>query len=52
MENELYEAHKDYERRKHEIISKIDTMKVDKNIHAVYKEWLDQIKEFIKEREI
>ena len=52
MESELEKAHYDYERRKHEILTKLDTMKRDKNIHHVYKLWIEQTKEFIKEREI
>lgn len=52
MENELEKAHKDYLKRKHEMLSKIYTMKNTGSMPVVYCKWLAQIEEFIKEREI
>ena len=49
---ELEKAHRDYELRKNEILTKIVTMQNDKRLTKVYQEWLNQIEEFIKEREI
>lgn len=49
---ELEKAHRDYELRKNEILTKILTMQNDNKITKVYQEWLNQIEEFIKEREI
>lgn len=50
--DELEKAHRDYELRRNEILTKILTMQNDNKITKVYKEWLNQIEEFIKEREI
>ena len=49
---ELEKAHRDYELRKNEILTKIVTMQNDKRLTKVYQEWLNQIEKFIKEREI
>lgn len=52
MEKELEKAHLEYERRKNEVISKIVTIQSDIHTHKVYREWLEQIKDFILEGEI
>lgn len=46
------EAHKDYLKRKDEIISKLKTIKKIKDINKLPVEWIDQTIEFIKEKEI
>jgi len=50
--DELEKAHRDYELRRNEILTKIVTIQKDKRLTKVYQEWLNQIEEFIKEREI
>lgn len=52
VDEELEKAHKYYELRRNEMLSKILTMKNDKKLTNVYQNWLNQIEEFIKEREI
>ena len=39
-----------YERQKNEILTKLDTIYRDKNINDVYRRWLEQVIEFIKEQ--
>lgn len=46
------EAHGDYVRRKNEILSKLKTIKKTKDLTEIPLEWIDQIIEFIKEKEI
>ena len=49
-ENEAWEAYeKDFIKRKNEIMTKLDTIKNDINTNSVYKTWLDQTIDFIKE---
>lgn len=49
-ENEAWEAYEqDFTKRKNEIMSKLDTIKNDIDIDSVYKSWLYQAIEFIKE---
>ncbi len=48
IEQAYQDLHEEYERRKNEIITKIITIKKSK-IPEVYKEWLKQTIEFIKE---
>lgn len=51
MENEAWAAYeKEYEKTKNEIMSKLDTIKSDIHTHKVYREWLEQVIEFIKEQ--
>ena len=51
--NQAYEeAHKDYIKRKDEIISKLKTIKRIKDVNKLPIEWIDQAIEFIKEKEI
>lgn len=50
--DELEEAHKDYERRQAEIISKLMTIRDYAALQWHEKVWLNQAIEFIKEREI
>lgn len=45
-------AHQDYEKRRNEILTKIITIRTDVRTHKIYKDWLDQIYEFVKEREV
>lgn len=52
---ELEEAHKDYEKRRNEIITKLTTLKSylsEDSISNTPIQWLDQTIEFIKEKEI
>lgn len=51
LEMELEEAHLDYEKRKNEILSKLETMR-NSGLSPTFDKWLDQAMEFIKEREI
>lgn len=48
---ELELAHKDYEKRKDEIISKLFTIWKNDEIPAVYREWIKQAARFINEGE-
>lgn len=48
----LEEAHEDYILRKNEIISKLKTMKKTKDLSKLPIEWIDQIINFIEEKEI
>ena len=52
VEEALELAHQDYEKRRNEILSKIITIRSDVKTHKVYKEWLNQVYDFVKEREI
>ena len=52
MEKELEEAHKDYEKRKHEIITKLIVLKDGKITKDVSRKWLDQAIKFIMEKEV
>lgn len=45
-------AHQDYEKRKRLVLSKLETIKYDVSTHNLYKQWLDDIAEFIMEREV
>lgn len=45
--NDYYD---DFMKRKNEIMSKLMTIKADIKTHQVYREWLDQAIEFIKEQ--
>lgn len=42
--------HKEFLKRKNEILSKIETIKYDVHTHKVYKQWLNQIYGFVSER--
>lgn len=46
------EAHQDYEMRKAEIITKLNTIKNTKEVKNLPNQWIDQTIEFIKEKEI
>lgn len=48
---ELELAHQDYEKRKNEMLTKLDTIKRLSKV-PVLKLWCDQISEFIKEKEV
>lgn len=50
--DELEKAHKDYELRKNEILTKLKTMKSTPTLLAHERLWIDQVIEFIKEKEI
>lgn len=50
--DELEEAHKDYERRQAEIISKLMTIRDYAALQWHERQWLNQTIEFIKEREV
>lgn len=52
LEEALEEAHLDYERRKNEILTKLQTMKSIPTLLSHERLWLDQVIEFIKEKEI
>lgn len=52
VDAELEEAHLDYERRKNEILTKLQTMKSIPTLLSHERLWLDQAIEFIKEKEI
>lgn len=52
VDAELEEAHLDYERRKYEILTKLQTMKSIPTLLAHERLWLDQVIEFIMEKEI
>lgn len=52
---ELEKAHTDYEKRRNEIITKLTTLKSylsEDSITDMPIQWIDQIIEFIKEKEI
>ena len=49
---ELEKAHKDYEKRKIEIINKLKTLKNNTHLIEYQKSWINQAINFIKEREI
>lgn len=50
--DELEKAHQDYEKRKHEIITKLNCLKDSKIDTATRRAWLSQAINFINEREI
>lgn len=50
--DELEKAHKDYEKRKIEIINKLTTLKKCTSLKWYEKEWCDQAIEFIREKGI
>ena len=52
MEKELEKAHQDYEKRKHEIVTKLICMKDGKIDATTRRAWLTQAIDFINEREI
>lgn len=52
LDVELEKAHQDYLLRKDEIITKLETIKKTKDLTKLPIEWIDQIIEFIKEKEI
>lgn len=52
LEEALKEAHLDYEQRKNEILTKLQTMKSIPTLLSHERLWLDQVIEFIKEKEI
>lgn len=49
---ELEAAHKDYEKRKNEIVTKLTVLRNNACLQWHEREWLNQVIEFIKEREI
>lgn len=50
--NKAYEeAHRDYEKRKNEILSKLETIS-NSTIPPTFCKWIKQAMEFIKEKEI
>jgi hypothetical protein len=52
MEKELEKAHQDYEKRKHEIITKLICLKDGKIDSRTRRTWLSQAINFINEREV
>lgn len=51
--DQAYEdAHRDYEFRKHEIITKLSCIRDSEISNDVMKIWINQAIEFIKEREV
>lgn len=49
----IEEAHKDYERRKNEILTKLECIKTSGLIsNNIMQRWIQQAIEFIKEKEI
>lgn len=52
LEEALEQAHLDYERRKNEILTKLQCMKSIPTLLSHERLWLDQVIEFIKEKEI
>lgn len=51
--NKAYdEAHKDYKKRKNEVITKLYTIWRNTDIPAVYRDWIRQAARFINEKEI
>lgn len=50
--DELEKAHLDYERRKNEILTKLQIMKSIPTLLSHEIMWVDQVIEFIKEKEI
>lgn len=50
--DELEKAHQDYEKRKHEISTKLICLKDSKIDDATRRTWLSQAIDFINEREI
>ena len=52
MEKELEKAHQDYEKRKHEIVTKLICLKDGKIDSATRRTWLSQAINFINEREV
>lgn len=52
LTEELELAHKDYIKRKNEIISKLYTIWQSEEIPTVYKNWIRQAARFINEKEI
>lgn len=40
----------DFNKRKNEMMSKLETIRMDIHTHKVYRAWLDQVIEFIKEQ--
>lgn len=49
---ELEAAHKDYEKRKNEVITKLTVLRNNACLQWHERQWLNQAIEFIKEREI
>lgn len=49
--DELEKAHLDYEKRRNEIISKLETL-ANCDLPPTFIKWLEQTIEFIKEREV
>ena len=50
--DELEQAHKDYELRRNEIVTKLITIQKAFNTNYTYYHWINQAVEFIREREI
>ena len=48
----LEDAHRDYIRRRNEILTKLETMKAIPTLLSHERLWLNQVIEFIKEKEI
>ena len=46
------EVRDNYNKRRNEILMKILTIKSDVKTHRVYKQWLEQIYEFVKESSV
>lgn len=44
------EYHEEFLRRKYTMLSKLETIKEDIHTSKVYKQWLEQVMEFIKEQ--
>lgn len=51
LDKAIEEAHKDYIKRKNEMITKLYTIWRNKEIPAVYREWIRQAARFINEKE-
>lgn len=52
LDKQLELAHKDYEKRKNEIITKLYTIWRNEDIPSVYRIWIRQAARFINEKEI
>lgn len=49
---ELEKAHQDYEKRRYEILSKLNTIRDYALLKRHEREWIEQVIEFINEKEI
>ena len=49
MEEEQRECHKSLSKRQNEILSKLETIRLDPQTSTTYQKWIQQIKQFIIE---